>query len=102
MRIYIWILGLEGFMWVKQYLMWKSWQIQYLLVLAILHVIDKNNKNIKKKKPNKQREKAHSFDRRNILPKNLSLFIKKSFKIKALACCWPFLSVFTLMSTWCL
>lgn len=36
-------------------------------------LLTKNNKNIKEKK--KQREKAHSFDRRNILPKNLSLFI---------------------------
>ena len=32
------------------------------------------------KKTNKQREKVHSFDRRNILPKNLSLFIKKGSK----------------------
>lgn len=80
MRIYIWILGLEGFMWVKQYLMWKSWQIQYLLVLAILHVIDKNNKNIKKKNQTNKEKKLIPLTEGIFFLKILVCSLKKASK----------------------
>ena len=74
-------------MWVKQYLTWKSGQIQYLLVFYML--LTKNDKNIKEKKKNKEKR---------LIPLNEEIFFLKilvcSFKKASKSRLSPFVGHF--------